>query len=229
MARPTGKGSNRKGDRLISAPRGLKWSRSVWVYRSGFLLHTFQTAGHPPNDTGNLRLDCRVGQKKARSLGPEPAVPVASTKSPLRDTVRIEALRGIGWVLNPEGCGYRAKLKRSLEEARIPFRVVVEAPDPELQMQLIRTGVGAGIIPGRALPTRLEEAGLQTFRIADIIFSLDAWLVHRRAGPIIPVAMPLIEAAVSAALKPEATAPKRRLPSRSGARRPRGTPRGRAR
>ena len=116
-------------------------------------------------------------------------------------------------VLNPEGCGYRSKLKRLLEEGGIPFRVVVETTDmdTELQLQLIREGIGPGIIPTRELPPRLAAAGLQTFRIGTAGFSHDVWLVHRRTGPIVPVVMPLIERTVSDAL----TRAGRRSPSRA--------------
>jgi DNA-binding transcriptional LysR family regulator len=137
----------------------------------------------------------------AARLARDPAVLVAPRSMPLRGTVRLEALRETGWVLNPEGCGYRAKLKRVLEEAGVPFRVVVEAPDPGLQLDLIRAGVGAGIMSRRALPPRVEEAGLQTFAIAGITFSFEAWLLHRPRGPITPAVMPLVQKTVSAILK----------------------------
>ena len=149
----------------------------------------------------------------ATRLGAEPVVLVSSTGTRLKGTVPLEALRGVGWVINPEGCGYRTKLKRVLEEAGIPFRVVVETADTdsELQLQLIREGIGPGIIPTRDLPPRLATAGLQTFRIGITNFSHQAWLVHRRTGPIVPVVMPLIERTVSGVLSRAG----RRSPSRA--------------
>ncbi len=152
----------------------------------------------------------------AARVGRDPAVLVAPRSMPLRGTVRLEALRETGWVLNPEGCGYRAKLKRVLEEAGVPFRVVVEAPDPGLQLDLIRAGIGAGIMSRRALPRRVEEAGLQTFAMAGITFSFEAWLLYRPKGPIAPAVMPLLEHTVLAALKGAgaAAAPPRALPRR---------------
>ncbi|MCI0369796.1 MAG: LysR family transcriptional regulator [candidate division NC10 bacterium] len=135
-------------------------------------------------------------------LGTEQVVLISSTKTPLKGTVPLEALREVGWVINPEGCGFRNKLKRLLEEGGIPFRVVVETADTEseLQLQLIREGVGAGIVPTRDLPPRLATAGLQTFRIGTANFSHDVWLVHRRTGPIVPVVMPVIEQTVARVL-----------------------------
>lgn len=139
----------------------------------------------------------------ATRLGPDPAACIASSQTKLKGKVRFEELREVGWVLNPEGCGYRAKLKRALEERGVPFRVVVEVPDPELQVQLIRAGVGAGLILKRALPPSLEKMGLRTFAIADLTFSLAAWLVRRPTGPVVPVAIPVIEKTASRLLTRE--------------------------
>lgn len=142
----------------------------------------------------------------ALRLAPEPATPVASTRARLKGVVTLEELRGVPWVLNPDGCGYRARLKRTLEEAGIPFVVAVEVlfVDVDLQLNLIRRGVGAGIVPVRALPPRPVAAGLQTFRIANIDFALDVWLLHRETGRILPLVVPVIEETVSAALMGDA-------------------------
>lgn len=150
----------------------------------------------------------------ATRIGAEPAVAIASRRTALKGTVPLEALRGFGWVLSPEGCGYRARLKRSFEEAGIPFRVLVEAPDLDLQAQLIRAGVGPGIVPKRVLPRRLEGTGLQAFRIPHLTFSLDVWVAHRQTGAILPVAMPIIEKVVSRVLTQEARRTRSRRASR---------------
>jgi DNA-binding transcriptional LysR family regulator len=133
----------------------------------------------------------------ATRFGTEPVALISSVETALKGTVSPEALRGTGWVLNSEGCGYRAALKRTLEEAGIPFTVVAEVNDLDLQMQLVREGVGEGLIPLRALPRRLSATGLQTFSIAGVTFSLETRLLYRRTGPIIPMAVPLIERTVS--------------------------------
>ena len=133
----------------------------------------------------------------ATRLAPEPLTLVSSTQTPLTGTVAIEALRGHAWVMSRSGCGYRAVLKRTLEVAGIPFTVAVEVLETDLQLQLIRAGIGVGIILRRALPPRLQGTGLQTFTVADLSLVLEAWLWHRRTGPVIAVTMPLIEHLVS--------------------------------
>jgi DNA-binding transcriptional LysR family regulator len=151
----------------------------------------------------------------------EPVALISSAKTALKGTVPREALRRTVWVLNSEGCGFRAALKRTMEGAGIPFAVVAEVNDLGLQMELVRAGVGEGIIPLRALPRRLAEAGLQTFRIAGITFSLEARFLFRRTGPIIPKVVPAIERIIANRLKQHAPDPRRESASRSERPRPR--------
>jgi DNA-binding transcriptional LysR family regulator len=146
----------------------------------------------------------------ATRLAPEPLTLVASIQTPLTGTVAIEALRGYAWVMSRSGCGYRAVLKRTLEAAGIPFTVAVEVLETELQLQLIRAGIGVGIILRRALPPRLQRTGLHTFTVADLSLTLEAWLWHRRTGPVIAVTMPLIEHLVSMLLLGKTTAQRER-------------------
>lgn len=134
-------------------------------------------------------------------LGSEPVTLIASTQTGLKGTVVLEDLRGSAWVLSREGCGYRALLKRTIEEAGMPFTVVVEVLDMELQLQLIAEGIGAGIVARRALPPTPEAQGLQTFRVVDFPFALEAWLFHRRNGPLLPVVMPVIKRTVATLLQ----------------------------
>jgi len=151
----------------------------------------------------------------ATRFATEPVALISSVETALKGTVPLEALRGTGWVLNSEGCGYRAALKRTLEEAGIPFTVVAEVNDIDLQMRLVLEGVGEGLLPLRALPRRLAVAGLQTFRIAGVTFLLEVRLLYRRTGPIIPVAVPIIERTVSSLLMRASPDPKPGTASRS--------------
>ncbi len=137
----------------------------------------------------------------AKHLAPESVGLVCSTGEPFRGTVPVEALRRARWILNQEGCGYRALLKRTLEGAAIPFVVVVEVADIQIQLELIACGVGVGIIPRRALPPRPEAAGLRPFRIQGVDFSVEARLLYRNTGPILPAVAPVIEATVGKLLR----------------------------
>lgn len=144
---------------------------------------------------------------EALCLGTEPVTLIASTQTGLQGIIELEDLRGIVWVLSREGCGYRALLKRTLEEADMPFRVVVEVLDIDLQLQLIAEGIGAGIGAVRALPAIPEASGLQTFHLANMPTALEAWLLHRRQGSLLPVVMPVIHHTVAVLLQGVALLP----------------------
>ncbi len=137
----------------------------------------------------------------AKPLAPETVGPVCSTADPYRGTVSVGALRGARWILNQEGCGYRALLRRTLEGAGIPFVVAVEVADIQIQMELIARGVGVGIIPRGALPPRPEAASLRSFKIQGVDFSVEVRLLHRNTGPILPALAPVIEATVTNLLR----------------------------
>jgi DNA-binding transcriptional LysR family regulator len=154
----------------------------------------------------------------ATRFATEPVALISSAKTALKGPIPREALKGSGWVLNSEGCGYRAALKRMLEEAGIPFAVVAEVNDLDLQMQLVREGVGEGLLPMRALPRPLTVAGLQTFSITGVNFLLEARLLYRRTGPIVPIVVPLIERTVSRLLKSAPAKPPGKGAPRSGRR-----------
>jgi hypothetical protein len=51
---------------------------------------------------------------------------------------------------------------------------------------------------------------LHTFTVADLSLALEAWLWHRRTGPVIAVTMPLIEHLVSSLLLGKTTAQRER-------------------
>jgi DNA-binding transcriptional LysR family regulator len=148
---------------------------------------------------------------EAIRLAPEPVCLIASTKTTLQGAISPEDLRGSEWVLSREGCGYRALLKRTLEEAGLALTVVVEVLDIDLQLQLIAEGVGLGLVAARALPLKIEEAGLQTFSLSNVAFSLETWLFHRRHGPLIPAVMPIIKRTTATLLREVAAS--RRSPS----------------
>lgn len=52
-----------------------------------------------------------------------------------------------GWVLNPDGCGFRANLKRALAAQSLPFHIKLDTYGRELQLQGVAQGLGLGLVP----------------------------------------------------------------------------------
>ena len=52
-----------------------------------------------------------------------------------------------GWILNPDGCGFRAGLQRTLSDQGLALRVNLETFGTELQLGLVADGQGLGLVP----------------------------------------------------------------------------------
>lgn len=53
-------------------------------------------------------------------------------------------LQALGWILNPEGCGFRAFLNEQLELQQQRLNLNLEVNGASIQMDLVRQGIGAG-------------------------------------------------------------------------------------
>jgi DNA-binding transcriptional LysR family regulator len=85
-----------------------------------------------------------------------------------------------GWVLNPEGCGFRAGLLRALNEAGLPFRLNLETYGTELQLGLVGAGLGLGLVSMPSLKAYAGVDGLDVLTLRDFKFAVDVCLVHPR-------------------------------------------------
>jgi len=52
-----------------------------------------------------------------------------------------------GWILNPDGCGFRAGLRRALAALGLPLIVRLDTNGRELQLELVAHGHGLGLAP----------------------------------------------------------------------------------
>ena len=95
-----------------------------------------------------------------------------------RRSYRLADCSDAGWVLNPDGCGFRAGLQRALAEKGLPLRVRLDTYTRDLQLQGVEQGVGLGLLP---LPL-FERSGfvdrLDIVPVSDFKPAVDLWLVH---------------------------------------------------
>lgn len=123
-----------------------------------------------------------------RVIGAQPLAFVAPRRARLAPTVAIDDLVEARWVLNPDGCGFRATLRRALQRIDAPLRVAVEAYGSELQLSLVAQGIGYGFVPGRVLAMSALRRNVRTFRVKGHDFRLAVWAVHGRTiEPLVPV------------------------------------------
>ena len=88
-----------------------------------------------------------------------------------------------GWVLNPDGCGFRASLKRALESQGLPLRVALDTYGRELQLQSVANGLGLGLVPQLALDASPLRTALQSVPLGDFKPQIDLWTVWRAGSP----------------------------------------------
>ena len=107
-----------------------------------------------------------------RAKGPHPR-PRRSSKSQDRD---LDAR----WVLNPPGCFIRRALEARLRELGSPFEVASEINNIDMQVSLVASGIGLGLIPARFLASHPKRRRLE--RITRSGISIEASIVFMQAS-----------------------------------------------
>ncbi len=82
-----------------------------------------------------------------------------------------------GWILNPDGCGFRAGLKRALTAQNLPLQVNLDTYGRELQFQSITEGLGLGLMPQPMFEACAWRNQLQIITVTDFKPVIDLWLV----------------------------------------------------
>jgi DNA-binding transcriptional LysR family regulator len=109
-----------------------------------------------------------------KARGPQPR-PRRSSKS------KDPALEG-RWVLNPPGCFIRASLEARLREVGSPFEVAAAINNIDMQVSLVASGMGLGLIPSRFLASHPKRRRLE--RITRSGVSIEASIVFVQAAQL---------------------------------------------
>jgi DNA-binding transcriptional LysR family regulator len=111
--------------------------------------------------------------------GKERLVVVAPRLGNRRRIQAISDLSGVQWILTPEGCAERARLRKSLQRAGVEMSVSVETYNYELQLSLVARNCGLSLVPERVLNRSKFRSRLRILRVAGLEFPLTIWTVHR--------------------------------------------------
>lgn len=104
---------------------------------------------------------------------------VQSRQRPLVEkSVAASALADAEWILNPQGCGYRAALQRAIEGGGGQIRMGVDTHGTEMQLRLVAAGLGLGLVPRSVLRHSEHKARLSVVDVEGFVLGLDVWLVH---------------------------------------------------
>jgi DNA-binding transcriptional LysR family regulator len=86
------------------------------------------------------------------------------------------------WVLNPPGCMLRAALLDAMRKAGVAATVSAEVHNMHLQLSLVASGYGVGLLPERFI--RREGSKLAVRNVAPKGFDLRMAIAVVRAGPL---------------------------------------------
>ncbi|PXW28464.1 LysR family transcriptional regulator [Paraburkholderia caballeronis] len=89
--------------------------------------------------------------------------------------------QSLGWVLNPDGCGFRAGLQHALAGQGHTLKLNLETLGTELQLGLVADGVGLGLVPLPLLQASPHAARLDVVQVSDFRPEITVWIVHPRA------------------------------------------------
>ncbi|HEY1995866.1 LysR family transcriptional regulator [Paraburkholderia sp.] len=119
-------------------------------------------------------------QLAARSLGRVKLAVVARKGALKKRSHTLAECQATGWVLNPDGCGFRDGLQRALTGLGLALKLNLETLGTGLQLQLVADGHGLGLVPLPLLQASRYADSLDVVSISDFKPLIEIWLVHPR-------------------------------------------------
>ena len=147
-------------------------------------------------------------------LGIEQVVVVAGCDLPVPDHGCIADLAGHPWVINPDGCGFRAQLDRALAATGHALEVAAESWGTALQLALVARGAGLGLVPERLIAESSHASALRRLHVEDFRPALGVLLIRGNVPADLGAALDVIAATVRRLLGGDALtrSPERSLP-----------------
>jgi DNA-binding transcriptional LysR family regulator len=127
--------------------------------------------------------DTMPGDLAGSVLAREPLVLVKAREQqtgPRRGSKSKEQALDGRWVLNPPGCFIRASLESRLRELGAPFEVAAAINNIDMQLCLVASGIGFGLIPSRFLASHPKRRRLE--RVTRSGISIEASIVFVQAA-----------------------------------------------
>ncbi|RMO07280.1 Regulatory protein LysR [Pseudomonas cichorii] len=125
---------------------------------------------------GKIFPDNIIGQ----SIGKVELVVVCAKSTLAKKPGKLADCYEQGWVLNPDGCGFRAGLQRTLSDQGLNLKVNLETFGTELQLGLVADGMGLGLVPRPLLERSAHREQLVVLPLKDFKPVMDLWLVYPR-------------------------------------------------
>jgi|SRR5450830_723928 len=118
-----------------------------------------------------------------KTLGRIELAVVAPKGELTRRSYKLADCHARGWVLNPDGCGFRAGLHRTLAGQGLTFKINLEIFGADLQLGLVASGLGLGLMPLPQLVRSHYRDQLDVINVTDFKPLLDIWLIQQARLP----------------------------------------------
>lgn len=115
----------------------------------------------------------------SEELGSQSVLLVAAPALSVPKPATLAELSRFPWVMNENGCGFRAYIRHSFEAAHLPFQVGVEAISADLRMSLVARGLGIGIVTPPAFADSPWRESVEVIDATDFRPQVRSWLLHR--------------------------------------------------
>ena len=133
----------------------------------------------PPGDVASIVLATEP-LVLVRPKGPQPRAQAGSNSGRTSSSKAKHRDLDARWVLNPPGCFIRQALEARLRELGAPFEVAAAINNIDMQLSLVASGIGLGLIPARFLASHPKRRLLE--RITRSGISIEASIVFMQAG-----------------------------------------------
>lgn len=115
----------------------------------------------------------------ADDLGALAVVLVAAPSLRVPNPATLADLSRHPWVMNENGCGFRAAIRRRFEAEHLPFHVAVEALSANLRLSLVARGLGIGMVTAAAFAGSAWRGTVEIVDVPEFRPKVRAWMLHR--------------------------------------------------
>jgi DNA-binding transcriptional LysR family regulator len=131
-------------------------------------------------------------------IGREDLLVVAPLDWPIAKRTSFRELAEFPWVLNPDGCSYRALLHTAFAKQAISPAVAIETFGSDLQLSLVARRAGLGLITARKLARSSYSDAVKVAHVRDRNFSVATWAIRADEVGLTSTVVDALEKAIRA-------------------------------
>lgn len=115
---------------------------------------------------------------KGKIVGAEPLIFVSDGTLSLAPRPTLVQLAKLPWVVKPKETGTREMLEAVLARNALPFNIASEVQDENLQLSLVRRGLGVALVTQRTVQRHPRSKSLRTHKVRGQDLSLDIMMIR---------------------------------------------------